>query len=317
MRRRHCQTAVMWGNLLAIVVALAGCSANVAKPCVGLAALPESWQSRRPYLAGDVAILAHDDREADEAGRVVGEVAADFRRRTGREPSLRLLVIVGNRGWLGDADACLELRVGLLGDAILDGRPEPSAAELERRCEELRDAAARVGLDPRVLLALKPDVLAADGFVTQLGLPATAVAAFDWAIVISTEEELVDAVRAMVEAAIAREDLDVAQRSLLAPMLPWVRGRAVDAARGSIKSVLFAAHASAQADWSREFRRREVDAYAKAVGAERGGAGGPGARSGRLVPGQERRHDFDRVNEAGSAPHRGRRAGSTGSEDEP
>jgi hypothetical protein len=306
----------MLGKFLSFAAALAGCSAPASTARAGLAALPETWQSRHPYLAGDAAILAHDDSEAEEAGRLIGEVAADFRRRTGRTPSPRLLVIVGNRGWLGDADPCLELRVGVLGDAILDGRPEPSAAELERRCEELRDAAARVGLEPRTLLALKPDALASDAFVKQLGLPASSEAAFDWAIVISTEEELVRAVRAMVDAAIEKEELNPTQRTLLAPLLPWMRGRAVDAARGTIKSVLFAVHASAQADWSREERRREVDAYAKAIGAERGGAGGPGPRSERLVPGRERRHYADRIDEADAAPH-GRRIGRSGSEEEP
>jgi hypothetical protein len=258
---------VRW--LLPVAAALAGCSATSADAPIDRAALPESWQSRRPYRAADAAILAHDEREAQEAGRLIGEVAAEFRRRTGREPTPRLLVIVGSRDWLRDPDPCLELRLGAMGDAILAGRPEPSGAELARRCDELRDTAARVGLDPRTLLVLKPDVLASDGFVTQLGLPEAAESAFDWAIVVATEAELVEAAGAMVDAAVAKEDLSGPQRMLLAPLLPWVRGRAVEAARGAIKNVLFAAHASAQRDWSREERRREVDAYAKAVGVER------------------------------------------------
>lgn len=275
----------MVGWLLPLAVALGGCHAPPPPARVDLTALPESWQSRRPYRSADAAILAHDDREADEAGRTADAVASDFRRRTGREPSARLLVIVGNRDWMSDRDPCLKLRLGAMGDAFLDGRPEPSGAELARRCDELRDSAARVGLDPATLLLLKPDVLASDGFATWLGLQREAVAAFDWAIVISTEAELADAVGAMVDAAIAKEELNEGQRTLLAPLLPWVRSRALEAARGAIKSTLFAAHASAQSDWSREDRRREVEDYAKSIGAEREGAPRPGPANSPVVSG--------------------------------
>lgn len=272
MRRPGVGRDFTWCWLWPLAAALAGCHAASGSNMSARsdrAALPESWQSRRPYRSADAAILAHDEREAEEAGRLLGEVATDFRRRTGREPTPRLLVIVGSRDWLPDPDPCLELRVGAMGDAILSGRPEPSGAELSRRCDELRDTAARVGVDPKTLLVLKPDVLASDGFVTQLGLPEAAVSAFDWAIVVATDAELVEAAGAIVDAAVAKEELSGAQRTLLAPLLPWVRGRAVEAARGAIKNVLFAAHASAQPDWSREERRREVDAYAKAFGVER------------------------------------------------
>jgi hypothetical protein len=257
--------------LAAAVVALAalhGCSTPSATPFADPSVLPSTWQERRPFRSSEATILARDERDADEAARLAGAVAADFRRRTGRDPSPRLLVIVGSRAIAIDGDPSHRARVAAMGEAILDGRPEPTGAELSRKCDELRDAAARVGLEPQTLLVLQPDAIASDGFVTELAFPDGVAKEYDWAIVMATEAERVAAVGALVDAAIAKEELNHAQRLLLAPILPFVRGKAVDAARDAVRSVLFAAHAFAQSDWSTDRRRQEVEAYERSLGLE-------------------------------------------------
>ncbi|HTF88905.1 MAG TPA: hypothetical protein VK843_10885, partial [Planctomycetota bacterium] len=227
---RAYQTLKFLITSLLLALLIAACQATPTTVVSDTSVLPANWHSLKSFRSPSGMIFAHDEAAAEAASGISAEVAADFRRVTAREPSQRVLVIAGSRDWLSDADPCDRLRLAACGAASLQGQPEPTAADLTRECTKVQKEAIDAGLDLQTVLVLKPDTLRGDNLVTDLALPPSAGAAFDWAIVIATPDELATAVRELIDAAMKKENPSIGKRMMMAPLMPWVRGKVVDAA---------------------------------------------------------------------------------------
>jgi hypothetical protein len=260
-------------GLIAGLLLLAACrSLPEVRPADG-GPWPASWAGRAPFVHGQAVIYARGEAEAREAADVAARTAADFGARTGREPAARVLVIAGAGGW--GRDDAHRLALAVRGQAALDGEPPPDAAALARAQADLVREADETGVPPALLLALQGAALTPDMLDGELGLPTAARAACDAVLVLPLRDETEEALGQLMDAALAREEVSFAQRLLMQPLLPFVRGAMVDALLAVHAGRLYALHAAAQTDWSPGLRAELAADYAEdlAEGIEREGAG--------------------------------------------
>jgi len=250
---------------LPALLLLAACSS-------GPPVLPESGGplgagafGRQAFRCEHGQLLARDADDASDVAGLLADAAADFRERTGRQPSARLLVLAGAGGW-GESDE-QRFVLGQRGQTALDGQPPLSAAEEAEQTRDFLHEADESHMPPAVMLTLRPAALQPAALV-ELGLPAEAVAALDWGLVLATSDEVEDAVELLTDTALEHEDIGFGQRLLITPFLPFMRGAVSDAVLAAAKGVIFATHAAAQADWDSARRNSEVQAYLAALTGE-------------------------------------------------
>lgn len=262
-------------GLIAGLLLLAACRSLPEVQRAGDGPWPANWAGRTPYVHGQAVILARSEADAREAADLAARTAADFRARTGREPAERVLVIAGAGGW--GRDDAQRNALGVRGQAALDGEPEPDAAALAQAQAELFGQAAEGGVPVALLLTLQGAVLTPDMLDGELGLPAAARAACDGVLVLPLRDETEEALEQLMDAALANEDVSFAQRLLMTPILPFVRGAMVDALQAEHAGRLYALHARAQPDWSPGLCSELAEAYVEelAEGIERAAAGTP------------------------------------------
>jgi hypothetical protein len=251
------------GAVLAALGVLTGCAAAPTVASVAHEALPESWRGRTAYATPHAVVLARGAGDAREGAELAQELEAEFRDRTGRPATARVLLVMCSGDVTDELPPRVEAR--LRGRAALDGERTPTARDVERALTELHEAGDAMGIPPDVLLALEPDVIRAADLHAFLGLPPAAGDAFDWCLVLPTRDELGDAVERSTDAALAAQDVSFAVRLLAAPILPFARSAMEDAVMAIARGRLYAAHAAQQADWTRARRRDEVEAYVTEV----------------------------------------------------
>jgi hypothetical protein len=235
------------------------------------AALPARFQAWTLYEVGGQLVYAVDEDEAEEAGALAAAAAADFAARTGRTPSARLLLVADHDVWLPGDDPCRRLQLvqeGLValhpaGAATRGGIGETTYAS----CADFQAESEEHGVEPRDMLGLMPHPVPLARLVEDFGLPQGAGAAWDWAVLLPAEDCVEDGIGHVLDAGMERE-LDFAERLLAAPLMPFVRGVAVDQLLARQKVLLFELHAAAQADWPQEQRERLSRDYGDAL--ERG-----------------------------------------------
>ncbi len=238
--------------------------------------LPARFQDWKLFEVGEQFIYAVDADDAEKAAALAAAAGNDFRTRTGREPSTRLILVADHDVWLPDGDPCRRLELIREGDAMLHrsrgGRDiagaqrGSSAADGDRpdSCEELRAKSAELGVDPRDILSIIPHPVPMTRLVIDFGLPSDARALWDWAVMLPAEDCVDDGLENVMDAALSKE-LNFAQRMLAAPLLPFVRGVAVEAMLAAQKALLFELHAAAQSDWSDEERSKFTRDYEEAL----------------------------------------------------
>ncbi len=270
---------------LAVLLLLAACSSlPEVSPAAG-GPWPASWAGRTPFAHEHAVILARNEADAREAAATTARTAADFRARTGREPTARVLVIAGAGGW--GRDDAHRMALGQRGQAELEGEPAPDDAALAQAAADLTREAAKTGVPVALLLTLQGAALTPAMLDEELGLPQAARAACDAVLVLPLRDEVSEALEQLMDAALSQEDVTFAQRLLMAPILPFVRGAMVDALLAVHAGRLFAMHAATQPDWSPEQRRELAEAYAEALvdGVEPDAdAGGTAPATARLAP---------------------------------
>jgi hypothetical protein len=253
------------GRLIASAMLLGACHATPEVQPDPDGPLAAGALGRQPFRCEQGQLLARDADDASDVAALLVEVAGDFRERTGREPFARLLVVAGAGGW-GDSD---EQRVvlGMRGQAALDGKPPPTASQEATEADDLAREAAKGGMPPAVLLVLRPVPLL-PAQLDELGLPPDVTALLDWGLVLPAPDEVDDAVEQAIDAALEHEDINFAQRLLIAPFLPFMRGMMSDAVQAMSKGLVFSAHAAVQPDWDAERRQAEVKAYVEELTGE-------------------------------------------------
>jgi hypothetical protein len=252
----------------AVVVAVSfaggsGCAAEYAVKPAAHDVLPEGWNGRSAFCDRHATLLSRDAADAQDAADLAASAAADFRTRTGREPSARLLLVTGSVGWMADTRRRLEL--GLRGRSALAGEAPPSVLAVEQALAELQSTSAKLVLPPDVLLSLGADVLAAADIGEALSLSQESAAAFDWCIILPTRDEQDAAVEQSIDAAMRTEDVPFLARMLSKPFMPMLRGALRDTLRAQEQGLCYAAHAAGQPDWNAARRRDEAQAYLAAL----------------------------------------------------
>ena len=253
------------GWLMASTLLLGACRATPEVQPEPDGPLAAGALGRQPFRSEYAQLLARDADDASDVAALLADVAGDFRERTGREPSARLLVLAGAGGW-GDSDE-QRLVFGMRGQAALDGKPSPTAEEETEEAADLAREAADGGMPSALLLVLRPAPLL-PAQLAELGLPSDATAHVDWGLVLPTPDEVDDAVGLAIDAALEHEDINFAQRLLIAPFLPFMRGAMSDAVQAASKGLVFSVHAAAQPDWDTERCQAEVKAYLKELTGE-------------------------------------------------
>ncbi len=240
------------------------------------AALPVRWQAWTLFEVDGQFVYAVDADDAEATAALARAAHDDFRARTGREPSNRLLLVADHDLWLPDGDPCRRLELAHEGDAALhprrdadsDGDADAEAADLApASCEELTAQARDMDVDPRQILCLIAHPVRVKRCVDDFGLPADAQAAWDWVVLLPAEDCVDDGMEAVMSGAMQQE-LSFVERLLAAPVMPFIRSTAVEVTLSSQKLLLFELHAAAQADWSEAQRERLARDYEDAL--ERG-----------------------------------------------
>jgi len=245
-------------------LSLAACrAAAIVEPAAGLP-LPVSWQAWNLYRSERAWVYAADERDADDAAKLVEEVAGVFRARTGREPSARLLVVADRDGWMPRDDPHRRVELLREGEATLgrverDGHSDSAATEFTS-WEELEKVARKLHVEPRVLLSMSFHPLALPRLSTDFGLPDDLRTVRDAAVLLPTRS-LVAAATETTTDALLREEVPLAVRLLAAPYMPFARRKAVDGVLAEQKALVFELFALGIPDWSAEERARHVDAY--------------------------------------------------------
>jgi hypothetical protein len=251
--------------LLALpLLSLAACRAAPIVEPAGDLPLPVSWQGWSLYRSERAWVYAADERDADDAAKLVEEVAGDFRARTGREPSARLLVVADEGGWMPRNDPRLRvelLREGeaTLGRVELDGHSDSAATEFTS-WKALEKVARKLHVEPSVLLSMSFHPLALPRLSTDFGLPDELCTVRDAAVLLPTRA-LVAAATETTTDALLRKEVPLAVRLLAAPYMPFARRKAVNSVLAEQKALVFELFALGIPDWSAEERARHVEAY--------------------------------------------------------
>jgi hypothetical protein len=242
--------------------------------------LPAAWRGLTLYGCERAWIYAADAREADAAARLVEAAAEDFRARAEREPPARLLVLADGEGWMPHGDPHRRFELRCAGEAILGAAPESgpysdlaeslstgssggSGARLRssfRTWEELERAAERAHVEPRVLLAMGAHPIAPASLGAESGLPDGLGGLCDAFVLLPTRACLSAAIEETTDAAL-RHGASPAKRLLVAPALPFARGKAVDALQAEQKVLLFEIFALRATEWPAEERARRARRY--------------------------------------------------------
>lgn len=261
------------GRIAAVGTALAasGCASDAAtRPQQGpTAPVPERWGDWTLFEIDGQLVYAADADDAEAAVSLRAEADQAFRERTGREPGARLLLVADASSWMPGGDPCRRLELAEQALAALRG---PDAANEDRglpqSCEALRAEAAEIQVEPAVMVGLiAHPVLPAR--LPELGVPAAGAAPWplDWVVLLPTEDALDEGFGALLDAGMENE-LSMAERLLVAPLMPLALGRVVDGLLAKQQVLLFELEAASQADWPLEERARLTEEFEEELEGE-------------------------------------------------
>jgi hypothetical protein len=253
----------MHRSLLLLVLVACSSTSTVAPETEG--PLAAGALGRQAFRGPHGPLLARNADDAADVAALMAEAAGDFRARTGREPSARLLVLAGAGGW-GSSDE-ERFIVGQRAQTALDGEPPLSPAEEVSQTGNFLEESEESHVPPAVMLTMRPTPLLPSQLI-DLGLPPELTGPVDWGLVLPTPDELDEAVELAIDLALENEDIGFGQRMLIVPFLPFARGAMADAMRAAAKGTVFAMHAAAQPDWDVAHRKEEVQAYLLALEGE-------------------------------------------------
>ncbi len=246
--------------------------------------LPARFQVWTLFEVQGQLVYALNKDDAAKAAALAREVSDDFRTRTAREPSARLLIIADHDVWLPGGDLCRRIELMRKGESALrPGSDEPDDSDSaaagnasgrqgtgkhpSTSCEKMRAESAQLGLDPRDMLCMVSHPVLLTRLVLDFGMPADAPLNWDWAVLLPTRHCVEAGMTHVMDAAL-KQELSFGQRLLMAPMLPFVRSAAADALIDEQRLLLFELHATAQADWSLEQRDKFKREYEAALGSD-------------------------------------------------
>ena len=222
---------------------------------------PQEWRGRRPYATSRAYLYASTTGSAAEAARMVRSVAEDFEDAAGASPTRGLLIVTD----VGDEPAAADLgqlfAIAQRDEAARKGKTVPSDAELAEQWEDEREDMKEEGLDPADLLRVMPLPLDAAGLGRVFDLPATVTDKVSWGAALSTEDAMADALGRMMAAALAEEEIGMAQRILMAPVMAFARGMAVRAMCAACEVTLFGQMVVSQPGLDAEARAQLLRAY--------------------------------------------------------
>ena len=208
---------------LAVVLALTGCRTVEWRP-----GPLETWRGRSSWLAVPALVTASDEAAAAEAIDAIERVHTAFAGAGLQAPPPALLVVVdtGDEPLLGDAATTLEMVPAwhrrIAGDAS-DGATHVFSVGGGR---------SKVDLPPELLRQMATVAAGAVPLdAAELQLPAAWTGLAKWGVVLPTDACVVGAADAMLDFAVAREELSFGRRLALAALMPIVRGGARDELR--------------------------------------------------------------------------------------
>jgi hypothetical protein len=103
--------------------------------------------------------------------------------------------------------------------------------------------------------------LRAPQLASVLGLPRPAARTVRWGLVIPTRVAMREFMDRTIDAALAEEEVGLVKRVLMAPILAWARGKAVDALHAQCQLEAFRRIVQAQPGWDKEDRQRVLRPY--------------------------------------------------------
>jgi hypothetical protein len=221
-------------GLLCTLTLIAGC----ATPPKTTLHAQDTLLGRHLYDTEPAFIYASSQTAADEAGADLATAIRDYRKATGHSPAGKALLIVTDKNDTPYADRRTVLRMAQrLQDMQKFGGPSTRPTDLE---EKLRKAEETFGPDALDKLFLTKPATADDSEAIRLwGLADRPAAGSSWVLAVPTSELARQAMHLAIQKAMAKNEVSVAARILVAPFLLLIEGKARQAAQADRQVAVF------------------------------------------------------------------------------
>ena len=242
-----------------IGVLWAGCA-----PKVLLEAPPEwpgQWSQRELYHTPNAYIYASSDAAAGYADRMTERVVKDL-ADMGEGTAHKGLIIVTDKGDpfpLEDVDDWFVRFQTTLG--VDTGNPTSEEDEQRREWNEQEAMAEELGLSMAALFTFMPLPLSDTDLLEAMGFDRRAAESLAWAAVIPTRPALKAFARQLLDATLKQQDMPLAVRVMIAPMMPIVRSMMTDALVKGSQLILFGQQVAVQSNWSEQKKKELIEQY--------------------------------------------------------
>lgn len=223
--RQYRSLGMLLACLPLMLVGMVGC----VTPPKATASPEDTLLGRRRYDTGHTYVYASSQKAADEVSRDLAEATRDYQKATGHVPISKGLIVVTDRSDAPYADRMTVIRMGQhMEDMQRFRNSETPPADLQ---EKLAKAEKEVGPEAIDNLFLsKPgttDVREAVSLWTLTNRPA---AGANWVLTVPTADMAQYAFHEMIQKAMAKKEVSVAGKILVAPLLGLIEVKAREAA---------------------------------------------------------------------------------------
>jgi hypothetical protein len=250
-----------------LLLAMAGCAST---PADGRSPWPEVWNNRRFHKMPHAYVYASSRAAASEAELLARSVREDFAGPSHIRPAAKPLLIVNDVRDVpilgGDAGAAI--RRNERQNRIALATTQRSEAQWVQREQEQREKMSEMGVSLDDFVGSMPLVFSRQEAIDELKLPAGAAAQIPVALIIPTEARIQQFNKRALTAGLRKQDISLAQRLILAPLLPLAESAMLRAMAGRRDVLLFQEFAWAEPTWTAEQRRLETQRYNDRIARE-------------------------------------------------
>jgi len=253
----HRHSLPFWVLLaVAVAVVVAGCAR--AERVETDPRWPLAWRGLDLYRHDGELAYASNAGAAAEICSLAREVADEFRERTGAEPAAWIHIAVdrGDPSIVAAAGTDHEALLRAMGEVVPGDGSHPGAPDVPP------------GVEVEVVYALVPFVLP-PGTLGPLPADDAPDAEREWVeTLIPTSGRLVESTDRLIDAALEAEGVGFWERLVIAPILPFLKGKMRERIEGLLRFALFGYQVASVAEWSPEERRAHLDRYSADLGLD-------------------------------------------------
>lgn len=225
---------------------------------------PEQLGERRPYNCEQAFVYAKEKSAAEQIRKTFATVVKDLTRE-GVAASAGLVLVMDTR----EKYPC---EVAGLLEAIKIIDPNAAAAESDSGLKDIAEAEKQVqelGLDMGTVLSLAPISIRPAILHEVVGqFPEDVDRQIGWCVILPTDRCFKAGLKKIIDAGIKKEKVGLAERAMLATMMPLIERKAVSMMRKERRATLYDMLLSTTQGMTREQKQERVNAYRQKLGLD-------------------------------------------------